>query len=43
MIIRNLGVPAITAVLVLGQAAGSAESALTKDYWVHFATVAEAK
>ena len=43
MVIRNLGVPAITAVLVLGQAAGSAESALTKDYWVHFATVAEAK
>ena len=43
MIIRNLGVPAITAVLVLGQAAGNAGSALTKDYWVHFATVAEAK
>ena len=43
MIIRNLGILAITAVLVLSQAAGSAESALTKDHWIHFATVAEAK
>ena len=43
MIIRNLGVLAITVVLVLGQAVGSAEPTFTKDHWIHFTTVAEAK
>ena len=43
MIIRNLGALAITVVLVLGQAAGSAEPALTKDHCIPFTTVAEAK
>ena len=43
MIIRNLGVLAITVVLVLGQAVGSAEPTFTKDHWIHFTTVAEPK
>ena len=43
MIIRNLGVLAITVVLVLGQAVGSAETTFSKDHWIHFTTVAEAK
>ena len=43
MIIRNLGVLAITVVLVLGQAVGSAEPTFTKDHWIHFTTVTEAK
>ena len=43
MIIRNLGALAITVVLVLGQEAGSAEPAFTKDHWIHFTTVTEAK
>ena len=43
MIIRNLGVLAITVVLVLGQAVGSAEPTFSKDHWIHFTTVAEAK
>ena len=43
MTIRNLGVLAITVVLVLGQAVGSAEPTFSKDHWIHFTTVAEAK